>query len=94
MAQGLPGGTERPTPAARRRRALLVRRRRALAIDLAAAALVAALTLSLAAGLGVVAVIALPVLVLGSIWIGLERLARQNPHPPLGKGSRDRARPV
>jgi hypothetical protein len=65
-----------------------------LAIDLAAAALLAALALILAAGLGVVAVIALPVLALGSIWIGLEKLSRRNSHGPFRKGGDDPASPV
>jgi len=58
--------TRRVTPGARARRALL--------IDSILAAAVAALTLSLAAGLGVVAFFALPLLLLGLLWIGLERL--------------------
>jgi hypothetical protein len=56
----------RPSPAARARRAL--------AIDLALALLVAAVALQLAAGLGVIAFIALPVLLLGLLWVGMERL--------------------
>lgn len=56
----------RITPGARARRALLV--------DVVAAALIAALVLSLAAGLGVVAFFALPLLLLGLLWIGVERL--------------------
>jgi hypothetical protein len=56
----------RITPAARARRALL--------IDSALALLVALLLLRLAAGLGVVAAIAIPVLLVGLVWIGLERL--------------------
>jgi hypothetical protein len=56
----------RPSPAARARRAL--------AIDLALALLIAAVALQLAAGLGVVAFFALPVLLLGLLWIGAERL--------------------
>lgn len=56
----------RLTPGARARRALLV--------DSIAAAALAALALSLAAGLGVVAFFALPLLLLGLLWIGLERL--------------------
>jgi hypothetical protein len=55
------------TPGARARRALLV--------DAIAAALLAALLLSLAAGLAVVAVVALPLLLIGLLWVGLERLA-------------------
>ena len=54
------------TPGARARRALLV--------DSIAAAVLAALVLSLAAGLGVVAFFALPLLLLGLLWIGVERV--------------------
>lgn len=54
------------TPGARARRALLV--------DVALAALIAVLALSFAAGLGVVAFFALPVLLLGLLWISGERL--------------------
>jgi uncharacterized membrane protein len=57
----------RVTPGARARRALLV--------DVVAAALVAAIALSLAAGLGVIAFFALPLLLLGLLWIAVERLA-------------------
>jgi hypothetical protein len=53
------------TPGARARRALLV--------DLIAAAVLAALALSLTAGLGVVAFFALPLLLLGLLWIAVER---------------------
>jgi predicted PurR-regulated permease PerM len=54
------------TPGARARRALLV--------DVVAAALIAALAFSLAAGLGVVAFFALPLFLLGLLWIAVERL--------------------
>ncbi len=54
------------TPGARARRALL--------LDVVAAAAVAALALSLTAGLGVVAFFALPLFLLGLLWIGTERL--------------------
>jgi len=74
---------KRPTPAARERRAL--------ALDLLFAALIAAVSLNLAAGLGVVAVFALPVLLLGLIWIGLERRAGRNSHPRFRKGAKDSA---
>lgn len=60
---------KRITPGARARRALLV--------DAIAAALLAALALSLAAGLGVVAFFALPIFLLGLLWIGIERLVRR-----------------
>lgn len=56
---------KRITPGARARRALL--------IDAIAAALLATLVLSLAAGLGVVAFFALPIFLLGLLWIGVER---------------------
>ncbi len=56
----------RVTPGARARRALL--------IDSTLAAVIAALILSLAAGLGVVAFFALPLLLVGLLWVGLERL--------------------
>lgn len=54
------------TPGARARRALLV--------DVVAAAALAALAFSLAAGLGVVAFFALPLLLIGLLWIVVERL--------------------
>jgi len=57
------------TPGARARRALLV--------DVILAAIAAALALSLAAGLGVVAFFALPLLLVGLLWIGIERLLRR-----------------
>lgn len=56
----------RITPGARARRALLV--------DSVLALVVALLLLQLAAGLGVVAAIAIPVLLVGLVWIGVERL--------------------
>jgi hypothetical protein len=59
-------GTRRPSPAVRARRALLV--------DLIAAAAFAAFALTLAAGLGVVAFVAIPVLLLGLLWVAAERL--------------------
>jgi hypothetical protein len=67
---------------------------RAAIADVLLAAALAGLALGLAAGLGVVAVIALPVIVLGCTWIGLERVIRRNSHRPFRKGTRDRARPV
>lgn len=60
---------QRITPGARARRALLV--------DSILAAAIAALALSLAAGLGVVAFFALPLLLLGLLWVGVERLVRR-----------------
>lgn len=56
---------KRITPGARARRALL--------IDVILAAILATLALSLAAGLGVVAFFALPIFLLGLLWIGIER---------------------
>lgn len=71
-----------PEPASRarpRRRGIspTARARRALLLDLLAAIALAAPALSLAAGLGVVAFVALPVLLAGLIWVGGERLARR-----------------
>ena len=48
--------------------------RRALLFDSLAALALAVLALSLAAGLGVVGFVGLPLLALGLIWIGGERL--------------------
>ena len=56
----------RISPAARARRALLV--------DATAAIVLAAIVLSIAAGLGVVGFFGLPLLALGLLWIGTERL--------------------
>lgn len=56
----------RITPGARARRALLV--------DSALALAVALVLLQLAAGLGVVAALCLPLLLLGLVWIAVERL--------------------
>jgi uncharacterized protein (DUF58 family) len=57
------------TPGARARRALLV--------DVVAAAIIAALALSLTAGYGVVAFFGVPLLLVGLLWIGIERLVRR-----------------
>ncbi len=57
------------SPAARARRTLLV--------DLGLAALLAAAALALAAGLGVVAFFALPLLLLGLVWVGVEAALRR-----------------
>lgn len=54
------------TPGARARRALLV--------DAIAAAVIAALALSFAAGLGVVAFFALLLLLIGLLWLAAEKL--------------------
>jgi hypothetical protein len=61
---------QRISPGARARRALL--------IDLVAAIVLAALVLYLAAGLGVIVFFGLPVLLIGLVWIAVERL-RANP---------------
>ncbi len=53
------------TPGARARRALLV--------DVVAAVALAALALGLAAGLGVVAFVAMPLFLLGLLWVAVER---------------------
>ena len=55
----------RDTPGARARRALL--------LDLLLAAALAALALSLSAGLGVAGFFALPLLLIGLLWVGAER---------------------
>jgi len=62
-------GSSRQLPAAARRRAL--------AIDLLAAAAIAAVAIALAAGVGVLGFVALPVLLVGLVWLGLEALARR-----------------
>jgi hypothetical protein len=56
----------RTTPGARARRTLLV--------DMIAGALLAAIALSLTAGFGVIAFFAVPLLLLGLLWIAVERL--------------------
>ncbi|MGN6276071.1 MAG: hypothetical protein ACTHNP_09115 [Solirubrobacterales bacterium] len=66
---------KRITPGARARRDLL--------LDAIVAALLATLVLSLAAGLGVVAFVALPVFLLGLLWIGVERLVRRLRRPEI-----------
>ena len=60
---------QRISPGARARRALL--------FDLIAAGALALVVLELAAGLGVVAFFALPVFLVGLLWIGVERLLRR-----------------
>lgn len=59
----------RITPGARARRALLA--------DSALALALALLVLELTAGLGVVAFACLPLLLLGLLWVGAERLLRR-----------------
>jgi hypothetical protein len=61
------------TPGARARRALL--------FDSLAAIVLAVIALSLAAGLGVVGFLGLPLLIAGLLWIGVERLlSRRRAH--------------
>jgi hypothetical protein len=62
-------GRRRVTPGARARRALLV--------DLVLAALVALVVLESTAGLGVVAFFALPLLLIGLLWVAVERIVRR-----------------
>jgi hypothetical protein len=62
----------RISPGARARRALLVDTLLALALAL--------VLLQLAAGLGVVAAIAVPALLAGLVWIGVERLVVRARH--------------
>lgn len=59
----------RITPGARARRALLA--------DSALALVLALIVLELTAGLGVVAFVCLPLLLLGLLWVGGERLLRR-----------------
>ncbi len=59
----------RITPGARARRALL--------IDTAVAIVLAVVAFSLAAGLGVIGFLGLPLLLVGLAWIGFERLFRR-----------------
>jgi hypothetical protein len=51
--------------------------RRALLADLLIAIAIAVVVTSLAAGLGVVAIFALPTLLVVLLWIGVERLVRR-----------------
>jgi hypothetical protein len=57
-----------------RRISAAARARRALLFDSLAAVVLAALALSLAAGLGVVGFLGLPVLIIGLLWIAIESL--------------------
>jgi hypothetical protein len=68
--------TPSPTPPLRRARRPSpgARARRALTIDAFAAAILAAIALSIAAGLGVIAFFGIPILLLGLAWIGAEHL--------------------
>jgi hypothetical protein len=71
-------GARTPSPTPRLRRARRpspgARARRALALDALAATIIAAIALSIAAGLGVIAFFGIPILLLGLVWIGAERL--------------------
>lgn len=51
--------------------------RRALLVDVLLAVAVAVLALLLTAGLGVAAIVALPVMLVGLLWIGTERGVRR-----------------
>jgi hypothetical protein len=57
-----------------RRISAAARARRALLFDSLAAVVLAALALSLAAGLGVVGFLGLPILISGLLWIAIESL--------------------
>jgi hypothetical protein len=59
-----------------RRISAAARARRALLFDSLTAVVLAALVLSLAAGLGVVGFFGLPLLIVLLLWIGIERLVR------------------
>ena len=54
-----------------------MRARRALAVDAALAAVLVLVLLTQASGLGVVAAVCLPLLLLGLLWIGAERVLRR-----------------
>ena len=73
----------RISPAARARRDLL--------FDAIAAIVLAVIVLNLAAGLGVVGFFGLPLLLIGLLWIGAERLLRRH-RPRLPRLRRRRAR--
>lgn len=63
------------------------RARRALLVDTIAALVLAVIVLSVAAGLGVVGFFGLPLLLLGLLWIGTERLvARRRARRPVARG--------
>jgi hypothetical protein len=50
--------------------------RRALVIDVVLAAVIAAIALSVAAGLGVIAFFGVPILLVLLLWIGIEKVVR------------------
>jgi len=67
--------TLRTPQALRARRDLAhARARRTLVVDLILAAILAAVALILAAGLGVIAFFCIPILLIGLIWVGIEKL--------------------
>jgi hypothetical protein len=69
--------TFRTPQALRARRDLALahaRARRTLVVDLILAAILAAVALTLAAGLGVIAFFCIPILLIGLIWLGVEKL--------------------
>lgn len=73
-------GVREPALRARPRRRGIspeARARRALLADTLVAIVLAVVVLSLAAGLGVIGFFGLPVLVLGLLWIGGERLGHR-----------------
>ena len=81
--------TVRTAPAIAERRAQRAaerRAKRALAVDLVIAAVISAAALSVAAGLGVIAFFAIPILLIGLLWIGIERLVSR-----IGRRRRARA---
>jgi hypothetical protein len=52
------------------------RARRALVIDVVLAAVIAAIALSVAAGLGVIAFFGVPILLVLLLWMGIEKVVR------------------
>jgi uncharacterized membrane protein len=54
------------------------RSRRDLLFDVVAAIVLASITLAVAAGLGVVGFFGLPLLLVGLVWLGVERLWRES----------------
>ncbi|HEX8958293.1 MAG TPA: hypothetical protein VF770_00570 [Solirubrobacterales bacterium] len=63
------------------------RARRTLLVDTIAALVLAVIVLSAAAGLGVVGFFGLPLLLLGLLWIGTERLvSRRRARRPAARG--------
>jgi uncharacterized membrane protein len=78
----------RASPGARAPRRISpgARARRALLVDTIVAFVLAVIVLSVAAGLGVVGFLGLPLLLLGLLWIATERLvARRRERRPAGR---------